>query len=82
MKNLKVSSLVRQFGSIFGFFRYRWREYFDTLKSFCCFWALDMAPTWAVSGLFVLSSLYDWASVLVDYAILFAMQMISTMKGP
>ena len=23
-----------------------------TLKSFCCFWALDMAPTWAVSGLF------------------------------
>ena len=52
MKNLKVFHLVRQFGSTFGFFRYRRREYFDTLKSFCCFWALDMAPTWAVPGLF------------------------------
>ena len=37
MKNLKVSPLVHQFGSTFGFFRYRRREYFDTLKSFCCF---------------------------------------------
>ena len=37
MKNLKVSPVVRQFGSAFGFFRYRRREYFDTLKSFCCF---------------------------------------------
>ena len=52
IKNLKVSPLVRQFGSTFGFFRYRRREYFDTLKSFCCFWALDMAPNWAVPGLF------------------------------
>ena len=30
MKNLKVSPLLRQFGSTFGFFRYRRREYFDT----------------------------------------------------
>ena len=27
----------------------------NTLKSFCCFWALDMAPTWAVPGLFFFS---------------------------
>ena len=27
-------------------------QYFDILKSFCYFWALDMAPTWAVPGLF------------------------------
>ena len=27
----------------------------DTLKSFCYFWALIMAPTWAVPGLFRLS---------------------------
>ena len=52
MNNLNVSPLVRQFGSTFGFFRYRSRKYFDTLKSFCCFWPLDMAPTWAVPGLF------------------------------
>ena len=52
MKNLKVSPLMRQFVSTFGFFRYRRREYFDTLKSFCCFWPLDMTPTWAVPGLF------------------------------
>ena len=44
--------LARQFGPIFGFFGYCRREYFDTLKSFCYFLALDMAPTWAVSGLF------------------------------
>ena len=30
----EISPLVRQFGSTFGFFRYRRREYFDTLKSF------------------------------------------------
>ena len=28
------------------------REYFDTLKCFCYFWALDMAPTSAGPGLF------------------------------
>ena len=38
------------------FFGCRRREYFDTFKSFCCFWDLDMAPTWAVPGLF----LYTW----------------------
>ena len=52
MKNLKVSPLVRHFCSTFGFFRYRRREYSDRFKSFCCFWASDMAPTWAVPGLF------------------------------
>ena len=30
-------------------------EYLDTLKSFCYFWALDMAPTWAGLGLFYVS---------------------------
>ena len=58
MKNLKVSPLVRQFGSTFGFFRDRRREYSDHFKSFCCFWALDMALTWAVHGLFLLHALY------------------------
>ena len=29
-------------------------QYFDILKSFCYFWALDMAPTWAGPGLFFL----------------------------
>ena len=29
-------------------------QYFDILKSFCYFWALDMAPTWTVPGLFSL----------------------------
>ena len=28
-------------------------QYFDILKSFYYFWALDMAPTWAVPGLFI-----------------------------
>ena len=27
-------------------------HYFDILKSFCYFWALNMAPTWASPGLF------------------------------
>ena len=27
-------------------------QYFDILKPFCYFWALDMAPTWAGPGLF------------------------------
>ena len=62
MKNLKVSPLVRQFRSTFGFFRYRRREYFDTLKSFCCFWALDMAPTWAVPGLFKYTCITNYLS--------------------
>ena len=29
------------------------REYFDTWKSFCCFWALDMALSWAGSCFFL-----------------------------
>ena len=37
MKNLKVSPLVRQFGSTFGFFRYRRREYFEVLLLFLSF---------------------------------------------
>ena len=46
--------LVRQFGPTFGFFEYCTRKCFDTLESFCYFWALHMAPTWAVPGLFQL----------------------------
>ena len=48
--------------SIFWYFQTEWmlknpkgspiHQYFDILKSFCYFWALDMAPTWAVPGLF------------------------------
>ena len=49
-------SLARQSGPTFGFLGCFRREYFDTLKSFCYFWALDMAPTWAVPGLFTFSS--------------------------
>ena len=49
--------LARQSGPTFGFLGCLRREYFDTLKSFCYFWALDMAPTWAVPGLLKLLSL-------------------------
>ena len=35
-----------------NFFECGRREYFDTLKSFCYFVALDMAPTWTGPGLF------------------------------
>ena len=35
-------------------------QYFDILKSFCYFWALDMAPTWAVPGLLFVSLVSDW----------------------
>ena len=45
--------LARQSGPTFGFLGCFRREYFNTLKSFCYFWALDMAPTWAVPGLFL-----------------------------
>ena len=31
----------------------------DTWKSFCYFWALDMAPTWADPGLFSISAIGD-----------------------
>ena len=42
------------FFSIFVFIkRSPIHQYFDILKSFCYFWALDMAPTWAVLGLLV-----------------------------
>ena len=44
-----------QFFRLWGFFRKKTsgavEEYFDTLKSFCYFWALDMASTWAGPGL-------------------------------
>ena len=37
------------------FFLWAWYfEFFDILLSFCYFWALDMAPTYAVPGLFTL----------------------------
>ena len=47
----KGSRWARQFAPTFGFFRYCTRI-LDSLKSFCYFWALDMAPTYA--GLFKL----------------------------
>ena len=50
LKNAKWSPGANSV-QLFGFFRYCWRKYFDTLKSFRYFWALDMAPTWA--GLFL-----------------------------
>ena len=43
--------IARLFKNSFGCCR---SEYFDTLKSFCYFWALYMAPTWAGPGLFSL----------------------------
>ena len=50
-KKIQKGPLRANSDQLFGFFRYCRREYFDTLKSFCYFWALDMAPTWAGSGL-------------------------------
>ena len=46
----------KKFGIFFQFFlkRVLQKRILDTLKSFCYFWALDMAPTWAVPGLFLL----------------------------
>ena len=51
--------LARQFGR-FGFFMsvilflWIWHfEFFDTFTSICYFWAFDMAPTYAFSGLFL-----------------------------
>ena len=41
----------RQFGPTSGFFGYC-KRILDTLKSFCYFLALDMAPTYAVPGFF------------------------------
>ena len=57
--DLPETSKKIDFFSIFisyGCFR---REYFDTLKSFCYFRALDMAPTWAVPGLFKLTKSFS-----------------------
>ena len=44
---------ARQIASAFAFFRFS-EIILDFLKCFCYFWVLDMAPTYAVSGLFVL----------------------------
>ena len=66
--------------SVFGietFFKKIWccrREYFDTLKSFCYFWALDMAPTWAGPGLFFLTfaqSVVNFGEFFADHCIVF-----------
>ena len=54
LKNPKGSSLLAlQFCPTFGFFKYC-KRILDTLKSFCYFWALDMASTYAVPGLLLI----------------------------
>ena len=56
LKNAKGPSfsghLARQFRRLgFSWVWYSFCEFFDTFMSFCYFWALDMAPTYAVPGL-------------------------------
>ena len=57
LKNLKRPSLS-VFSGIVGLFSKKNHKsvpnspILGNLKSFCYFWALDMAPTWAVPGLF------------------------------
>ena len=43
---------IRNFFFNFFLTRVLQKRILDTLKSFCYFWALDMAPTWVVPGLF------------------------------
>ena len=45
----------KKFGKFFSFGNCKRERILYTLKSFCCFWASDMAPTWAVSGAVLLS---------------------------
>ena len=59
--------LTRQSGPTFGVLGCFRREYFSTLKSFCYFWTLDMAPTWAVPGLLFLTK--DPLSSLFMFAV-------------
>ena len=56
LKNAKGSPRRANAVQLFGFFRYFRREYFDTLNSFCSFLALDMAPTRAGPGLFLVGA--------------------------
>ena len=49
--SLSVLSAVWNIFSIFFHKRFQIHQYFDILKSFCYFWALDRAPTWAGLGL-------------------------------
>ena len=59
LKNPKKSPLLEgRFGPTFGVFGYCRREDFDTLKSFCYFWALDMAPTYADPGLLMIALIF------------------------
>ena len=44
-------------------------QYFGISKSFCYFWALDMAPTWAVPGLFIHKFLRDAKCFVVSIEI-------------
>ena len=46
--------IVRFFSKFFFIKGSPIHQYFGILKSFCYFWALDMVPTWAVPGLFVI----------------------------
>ena len=48
-------------------------QYFDILKSFCNFWPLEMAPTWAVPGLcFQKTMIDDDNRILMNKEILFS----------
>ena len=63
MKNFKVSPLVRQFGSTFGFFRYRRRKYFEVLLLFL---SLRYGADLGVPGLFKSNS---FARCSCDFAL-------------
>ena len=80
LKNPKRSSLSVFFRHCETFFQNFFfikvvpiHQYFEILKSFCYFWALDMAPTWAVPGLFLVTyntgwdfSYFEFVSTLCD----------------
>ena len=56
---------VRSFGFSVSLILFLWVwyfEFFDTFMSFCCFWASDMAPTYAVPGLLY----FCWRLVILE----------------
>ena len=59
----RVPLLARQF----GFLGACDRKYFDSLNSFCYFWALDMAPTWAGAVCYlILLQMFLWCSASIS----------------